>query len=141
MHDNGNFFRLYSTLVNWNNNPLFNKDTNNLHMFKQTVRRLNGPITDVMLTEVRGLNFTGEKNIDTVTSMATEIGDFDFSKLFKMNILSTKNAEFFRLMCNCYKNWLFRNSGLNGLQTFSDISKLLDPDFFYDHVVETVMSG
>ena len=141
MHDNGNFFRLYSTLVNWNNNPLFNKDTNNLHMFKQTVRRLNGPITDVMLTEVRGLNFTGEKNIDTVTSMATEIGDFDFSKLFKMNILSTKNAEFFRLMCNCYKNWLFRNSGLNGLQTFSDISKLLDPDFFYYHVVETVMSG
>ena len=34
MHDNGNCFRLYSTLVNWNNNPLFNKDTKNLNMFK-----------------------------------------------------------------------------------------------------------
>lgn len=99
-------------------------------MFKQTVRRLKGPITDEILTEVRGLNFTREKNIDTVTSIAAEIGDFDFLKLFKRNILTSRNAEFFRLMSNCFKNWLFRNSGLNGLETFSDISKLLDPDFF-----------
>lgn len=138
MHDNGNFFRLYSTLVNWNNNPLFNKDTKNLNLFKQTARRLKGSITDDMLTEVRGLNFTGEKNIDTVSSMAAEIGDFDFCKLFKMNIPSSRNAEFLRLMSNCFKNWLFRNSGLNGLETFSDISKLLDPDFFYDHMIETL---
>ena len=138
MHDNGNFFRLYSTLVNWNNNPLYNKDSRNLHLFKTNTRKLRGSVTHDMTLYVRGLTWTGEKAIDTVADMANEIGEFDFKKLFKIDILSPRNNQFFRLMCNCYKNWLFRNSGYNGIENFSDISKLFDTDFFYDHIIDTL---
>ena len=118
MHDNGNFFRLYSTLVNWNNNPLFNKDTRNLHMFKNMTRRFRGSVTDAMTLEIRGLTWTGEKTIDTVADMANEIGQFDFTKLFKMIVLGPRQNKFFRLMINCFKNWLFRNAGYNGMECF-----------------------
>ena len=130
LHEDGNFFRLYATLINWNNNPLFNKDMRNLQLFKRETDKLRGTVTHEKTMMVRGLTWTGEKTIDTVADMANEIGQFDFSKLLKIENLSPRNVQFFKLMCNCFKNWMFRNAGFNGLESFSDIGRLFDTDFF-----------
>ena len=130
LRENSNFFRLYSTLLNWNNNPLFNKDRFNLNLFETTVKNLRGPVTSDMLAEVRGLNWNGEKDIDHIKDVAVEIDNMDFKKLFKMGQLNTRNSQFFTLMSNCFKNWLFHNSGLQGMETLANIDKLLDPHFF-----------
>ena len=138
LHEDGNFFRLYSILVNWNNNPLFNKNMRNIASFKRDCEKLRGEITHEKTELVKGFTWTGEKVIDTVASMATEIGDYDLRKLFKLDILSPRNQQFFKLIANCFKNWLFVNSGFNGMENFSDISRLLDTDFFQEHVIDTL---
>ena len=138
LHEDGNFFRLYSMLVNWNNNPLFNKDMRNIALYKRECEKLRGTITHEKSMIVKGLTWTGEKGIDTMADMANEIGEYDLRKLFKVNNLSSRNQQFFKLMANCFKNWLFTNSGFNGLDNFSDIGRLLDTDFFYEHVIDTL---
>lgn len=92
LRENSNFFRLYSTLLNWNNNPLFNKDRFNLNLFETTAKNLRGPVTSDMLAEVRGLNWNGEKDIDHIKDVAVEIDNMDFKKLFKMGQLNTRNS-------------------------------------------------
>lgn len=138
LHEDGNFFRLYSILVNWNNNPLFNKNMRNIAQFRRDCEKLRGEVTHEKSELVRGFNWTGEKVIDTMASFASEIGDYDLKKLFKLDNLSPNNQQFFKLMANCFKNWLFVNSGFNGMENFSDISRLLDSDFFLDHVIDTL---
>ena len=101
-----------------------------MRLFETTAKLLKGPVTDEMLAEVRGLNWTGEKSIDTIKDVAVEIDNMDFRKLFKTSELNTRNSQFFILISNCFKNWLFRNSGLLGLETIRDLDKLFDTDFF-----------
>ena len=68
LRDNSNFLRLYSTLLNWNNNPLFNKYQKNLHYFEETTKKLKGTVISEMAAEVRGYCLSNPRQtISTLT--------------------------------------------------------------------------
>lgn len=140
LKQNTNFLRLYTMLINWNNNPLYLKDEDRLHLFQEAcVDKISGDITKEKELIVTGYNYNGESLICTEAQVGIEIEKINIIKLFNFDSVNGDNLKFFSLMVNAFKNFLFHYSGLKGIQTLDDISyKLMDKNFFYEHVIEVL---